>query len=363
VLSLEGGADRTVCELARNFRLPGAAVEVIEHRERLGLREHILWCGDQAEKYGAIIVLEDDLYVDRWFYRYAQQALEAYSQEDRVAGIALYAPRYNDYARLPFEPLDNGLAGYFMQVPCSWGQAWSAAQWRAFRQWYDAADETAVDGNDAIPAEVRSWPQSSWKKYFAAYLQETGRCFVYPYRSYTTNCADPGGTHIGRGSDLHQVPLADPVREFGTHEFPELGAEGLLYDPFMEPRLRVELNDLSLPAGSVAIDLYGLKPHSLLRACDYCLTTRPVRSSLVSFPLRFRPLPMNIYAGQGSDQEGPIRLSRSDQLLEREPLLARARTRYRLKWYFLSGSKSGLTLLVFGLVALFRRLLPARQQP
>ena len=36
--------------------------------ERQGLKKHIIQCGDLSEKYGAVIILEDDLYVSPGFY-------------------------------------------------------------------------------------------------------------------------------------------------------------------------------------------------------------------------------------------------------------------------------------------------------
>ena len=356
IISLDGGAPRDVVESAREFEFRSGSVEVIERDERLGLREHILWCGDRTEEHGAVIVLEDDLLVDPWFYEYAIHALAAHEQESTVAGIALYAPRQNDYAHLPFEPLENGLSGYLMQVPCSWGQAWTAGQWRAFREWYGQAGDDVVDRDASIPDAVRAWPASSWKKYFVAYLSATERYFVYPYRSYTTNCSDPGGTHVSRGSDLYQVPLPDPQRDFATPGFPAAAEHSVVYDQFMEPRIGIDFDALALTPGSVAVDLYGIKPASLLRESDYCLTTRPVEAALAGFPLSFRPLEMNIHAADGGLTDGPIRLCRSEQLQDRGPWFARMQSRYRLKWYFLSATISGLDLLLFGVVTLLRRL-------
>jgi hypothetical protein len=358
VISLDGGAAPDVRTCAHAFEFPYGTVEVVERDQRLGLREHILWCGDQTGRFGSVIVLEDDLLVDPWFYVYAQHALAAYTVMDSIAGIALFSPKYNDYAHLPFEPLVSGSSAYFMQVPCSSGQAWTAAQWQAFRTWYADADERNVLADAAIPAEVLRWSKRSWKKYFVAYLAATGRSFVYPYQAYTTNCGDPGGTHWIRGSDLHQVPLADPGRDFAQPDLPRPDSTAVFYDLYMEPRLGIDFASLGLTEGSVCVDLYGSKPRAQLEACDYCLTTRPVRSSLASFPLSFRPLPLNVLlVGERSDS-GAIRLCRPDQLYEREPLIAGAAAKFGLRWYFLTGPKSGLSLIVFGLYALLRRHWP-----
>ena len=38
--------------------------------ERQGLRKHIIQCGDLTEQYDAVVVLEDDLEVSKYYYNY-----------------------------------------------------------------------------------------------------------------------------------------------------------------------------------------------------------------------------------------------------------------------------------------------------
>ena len=356
IISLDGGATDEVVASARAFEFGSRSVEVIERDEQLGLREHILWCGDQAQEYGSVIVLEDDLVVDPWFYHYAVHAIAAHERQDEVAGIALYAPRYNEFAGLPFEPLSNGTSGYRMQVPCSWGQAWTARQWTAFKTWYERVDETTVDDCESLPDTVRRWPAGSWKKYFAAYLALAERYFVYPYASYTTNCSDPGGVNTSRGTDELQVPLPDPKRPFVAPGFPAGDETGVTYDPFMEPRLKFDFDALSLPAGSLCIDLYGSRPLDFVKKYDYCLTTRPVRAAIAGYPLQFRPLPMNILLSRGDADGAPIRLCGKDQHYDRDPWLKCLWARLRLRLYFVNGPTNGTSLLLLGLITLLKRL-------
>ncbi|SVB80207.1 uncharacterized protein METZ01_LOCUS233061, partial [marine metagenome] len=112
-------------------------VEVIVHPSRLGLREHILKCGDLSQNHDAIILLEDDLYVSKDFYNYATQSLNFYKDETRVAGIALYAAQFIEIHEMSFMPLKYKWDSYFMQIPCSWGQVWTKEQWNRFRDWYN----------------------------------------------------------------------------------------------------------------------------------------------------------------------------------------------------------------------------------
>ncbi|MEL6484270.1 MAG: hypothetical protein AAFP96_05420, partial [Bacteroidota bacterium] len=49
--------NKEVLEIAHDFTWKNGAKQVIQHRENLGLKEHILSCGDLSEKYGGVIVL------------------------------------------------------------------------------------------------------------------------------------------------------------------------------------------------------------------------------------------------------------------------------------------------------------------
>ena len=356
IISLDGGATGDVNKCAHKFGFKAGAAAVIERDEHLGLREHILWCGDQAQEHGAVIILEDDLVVDPWFYHYAIHALTAHEHENDIAGIALYAPQFNEFAGLRFEPLSNGSSAYRMQIPCSWGQAWTATQWAEFRTWYERVDEATVRDCEQLPDMVRQWPASSWKKYFAAYLALEDRYFVYPYESLTTNCADPGGVHAGRGTDELQVPLPDPSRAFVAPVFSFGDEAGVAYDPYMEPDLKIDFATLSLDPGSLCVDLYGSRPPDFVRKYDYCLTTRPVKAAIRRYPLKFHPLPMNVLIDDGDSVDGPVSLCRKDQHYDREPWLKRRWAMNRLRLYFVHGPTNGTSLLLLGGISLLKRL-------
>ena len=50
----------------------------------------MLQCGDISYEYGSVIVLEDDLFVSPFFYKYAVEAQEFYRDDNRIGGISLY---------------------------------------------------------------------------------------------------------------------------------------------------------------------------------------------------------------------------------------------------------------------------------
>lgn len=294
IISLDGGATKEVEALADSYHFSKGQKKVVKRTKNIGLKEHILWCGDQSEKFGATIVLEDDLVVDKYYYHYALAALNFYKDEPKMSGIALYSPKYNEFARLPFEAMWNSSSGYFMQTACSWGQAWSAEQWLGFRRWYSKAQKNCIDSVLNLPTVLKNWPESSWKKYFSAYMAENNLYFFYPYVSYTTNCSDPGGCHIPVGTDLHQVQLSSSERRLDQFKFYPLSKEKIFYDSFMEPLSHELFSGIGIAHSQLEIDLYGIKPLSLLNKKNYVLTSRPVRKAIKKFELGFRPIEKSV---------------------------------------------------------------------
>ena len=155
--------------------------------ERQGLRKHIIQCGDLSEKYGAVIILEDDLVVAPSFYFYTYLAVNHYATEDRLSGIALYSHSWNGYANLEFRPVHNEFDAYFGQFSITWGQCWTAKQWNGFKTWYLAHENSLPEQNTAMPAAILHWSKQSWGKYFISYMVENDLYYLIPYCALTTN--------------------------------------------------------------------------------------------------------------------------------------------------------------------------------
>lgn len=315
-ISLEGGASDDVVAMARSFEAKSLDVHVISHQFRMGLRKHVIQCGDLAIEHGGVIVLEDDLSVDRYFYLYAMEALSYYSSDVSVAGIALYSNENNEYAGLPFRPMRNGYTTYPMQVPCSWGQCWSANQWQSFKEWYASATNEELQAIEALPDDVKKWPESSWKKYFAAYLVLQNKHFIYPYEAFSTNCSDPGGTHILDGAIIHQVGLSSSQRPPPVFRFSPPTNKEVYYDSFMEPTGEFVSRALGLDKVDVAVDLQGIKPATLLKKFKYILTCKRVENAIKSYPRSFRPPENNLLHPAEENYSGGYHLIRSSEFKE-----------------------------------------------
>lgn len=307
IISIDGGGPCGVRRVSEEFDWQHGQKEIIAHQENLGLRRHILSCGELSRNYDGIILLEDDLYVSPSFYEYAIAALEFYQHTQAICGVSLYAYQYNETAFLPFTPLNDGSDVYFMQLPCSWGQAWLKAQWTDFRAWYDLNSTSNFQDDPKLPPNIALWPDTSWKKYFLKYMVEKDKFFVYPRNSYSTNFGDKGQHH--QGTNVFQVPLACDV--MGNYRFKEFIDCLVKYDVFCEllPDCLGTLCCSSIPA-DLSVDLYGSKRMENLVG-EYLITPKKSRNYEASFALRMLPPEMNIINRIAGNE---LFLTRVDQL-------------------------------------------------
>ncbi len=280
VVSIDKGGDPAVLETAEKFLWEHGEKRVIMREERMGLKKHILSCGDLTGEYGGIIMLEDDLYVSPLFYSYTCAALSKVKDDDKVAGVSLYSHKFNVFARFPFEAVDDGYDNFYFRFPSSWGQAWTFDQWKAFRQWLEEHDGEDLHGN-GMPSYAADWGSSSWLKYALKYVIEKKRTWLYPRVSYTTNFFDEGEHSKEAVTDL-QVPLSrGKMRDYCFSSYEQTGAG---YDQYFENE-----------ALKYEADIYGLKRQ------DGALSDKPFYSAeilpfevLESYALSLRPVDSNI---------------------------------------------------------------------
>ena len=289
IISIDNSGSRACLEVAERFAWEHGAKIISAKESRMGLKAHLLSCGDLSLTYGSAIILEDDLYVAEDFYRYAARALEFSSRDERVGGVSLYCHLFHVFTRLPFRAIDDGYDNYYLQFASSWGQAVTAGQWQGFKDWLAGWDGRDLH-TEKMPDEVASWSSSSWLKYHIRYLTETGKYFLYPRESYTTNFSDEGEHARKKGTEL-QVPLAGPMRREPV--FSGLSESASVYDAFFENEA----------LGSVS-DLYGLKRRQgklPAEGCVYSMEALPYQVK-ASFGLSMRPQEANILQGVPGDE-------------------------------------------------------------
>jgi hypothetical protein len=277
-----------VRNLAEGFEWPFGEKEVIYQRERLGLKKHVLQCGDLSQKYGSVIILEDDLMVSPYFYDYAVKALEFYGGDDKIGGISLFNYPYEDICDLPFTPVKDDSDVYFIKFPSSLGQTWTAKHWADFREWLDKGPDLRTI---PISEQVFNWPETSWKKLFSAFLVALDKYFVFPRLSLTTNFNDKG-TH--KSLDINYNGQA-PLKFFENDlRFKSFDHSYCIYDAHFELEAStVKKFCPDLANFDFELDLYGHKELSRIRS-SHIITSRPVKNCIRSFMRALKPHEMNI---------------------------------------------------------------------
>lgn len=285
VISVDNCGNNSVYDIANEFEWPYGNKRIIHHSENLGLRNHVLFCGNLTKEYKNICVFEDDIFVSPSFYNFAKQAIKFYEKDESIAGISLYTHKWNYIANRPFSCISNEYDVFLMQQAQSWGQIWSQPKWEEFIKWYKINKDNHVEEFD-FPQVISNWPKSSWLKYHMKYLVEKNKYFVYPKQSLTTNFSDIG-THAVVVSNCYQVPL-----EMGNtriYNFQSSIDNKYIYDVFFENKILYNL--LGFDESELTIDLYGQKK------CfkKFLLTSKQLNFEIIkSYALRLRPHELNV---------------------------------------------------------------------
>jgi len=299
VISIDFSGSQDVKQVAEGFEWAHGPKRVVAHEARLGLRAHVLKCGDLSEEYGAIILLEDDLTVSPAYYDFTLQALEAYAQEPGVSGISLYRNGTNpEFKKKKFEmvfsPVHDGFDNYFVQHVATWGQCWTSLQWREFRKWLALRPENAPADNSLLPPSIRSWSDSSsWAKLFQLYMIESGTYFVFPRIALSTNWGE-AGTNFRSDTSRYQVPLLMELREW---KFSPLNQSLSIYDVQFEilPACLKRANP-ALAGFDFETDLCAVKEPDRIQK-PYVLTSRELEGCnevALTFCATLFPLEMNV---------------------------------------------------------------------
>lgn len=254
VFSIDYSGNDDVYKIVDSFNWEAGKKKVIKHSQNIGLEKNIIFCGDLTSEYDAVIVLEDDLVVAKDFLNYAFQAYDYYVNEPNIAGISLYKYEYCEFGQQRFYPMELGFDTYFVQWPSSWGQMWTKMQWKSFKRWYLINNQDISSFN--IPDAAKSW-LCSWKKYYAAYLVDTNKYFVYPFFSFT-NMFPTVGVHFSKKMKLLNTETVSLYQGVGgKYNFLKWEDCSFFYDCYFELKsIWVDLNGHMVEAD---MDLYGSK--------------------------------------------------------------------------------------------------------
>lgn len=257
--------------------------------ENLGLKKHILQCGNLTNKYENLIVLEDDLIASPHMYSYAKQVVEFYKDNEDIAGFGLYSFQRNPINNLPFIPLNNGTDVYFMQYACSWGQIWTKSRWEKFMEWYEKNKNNKFEKED-IPYNVRNWGEKSWLKFHTIYTILNNKFFVYPHVGLTTNFSDTG-THNQEKSFAYQCTIYDKQEKI-KFRFCNLKNANNVYDGYFENK---KINELINYDKQIIADFYGEKKIINVDKKEYLLSTNIYNYKILkTYGLQMYPYEQNV---------------------------------------------------------------------
>lgn len=298
IISIDKSGEEDCVKCANEFMWSHGEKRVVAHEKRLGLRAHILSCGNYLEEFDAIAIFEDDIVAANGYYLFMKEAVNKYYDNDKVAGIALYSPQWNNNIDMPFTPQPSSYDIFFMQVPQSWGQIWMKKQWREFIEWYKK-NEDSWDEDDQIPDFVHKWPETSWLKYHFKYCVIENKFFVYPYNSYSTCYADVG-EHVMYTTTCFQVPMQYSIKK--DFRFPKNDEDAVFYDVFRERELKYQIDSIhGIPIEEISWDLYASRRDSSYK--KYLISTKQLPFQVIrSYALVLKPHEMNIlYDIEGKD--------------------------------------------------------------
>ncbi len=288
IISIDKGNNKDIFEYAKNFEWKYGEKEVIYQKENLGLKKHILKCGDLTKEYGSIILLEDDLFVSPYFYDYAIQALKYYKNDDDISQISLYKHSVNNNTGLKFSPINDSSDIFFMQFASSWGQIWTYNQWKNFREWFDKND-LSISQEDNLPDFVIKWKETSWLKYFLKYNVENNKYVVYPRISLTSNFSDVGTNNPLDEIFLYQKNLLLEKKEY---LFKKLNNSLCIYDVYFEIDKSIT-NKFIKEYNDIEFDLYGTKKLKKIKT-KYLISVKNCKSPLKTFAMSLKPHETNI---------------------------------------------------------------------
>lgn len=283
VISIDCSGDEELYDFARNFEWPHGDKYVIIREKRMGLKEHILACGDLTKYFKGVILLEDDLYVAKDFYNYTVQMDKAYGDCEKVASIALYSNEMNGFCWLPLVRLRNESDVFADQSICSWGEFWNTRMWGEFREWYNTTDIQWEEFD--MPRQIKEWTRA-WSKFFYAYILKKDKYSIYPYTALSTNFSD-AGEHGDANNTIVQVSLQQGRKQYVTLPFARLEK----YDVYSNNICLADALGLSL--SEICLDLYGVRPN-VFNKRYYLTVKRLPYKVLKSFGLYMRPQELNV---------------------------------------------------------------------
>lgn len=191
-------------------------ITIIEREKNWGLANSLIaGITDIINKYGRVIVVEDDLIVSPFFLRYMNDALDKYADDERVASVSAF-----------LNPIEGNIPEtFFLRYFACWGWATWKRAWDLFNPDANAllkqlrwkVNDFNIDGSSNFYGMLycqKIGLVDSWAIRFYASLFLKGKLNLFPGRTMALqNGLDNTGTHSGIDTSystmrLGQTPIA-----------------------------------------------------------------------------------------------------------------------------------------------------------
>lgn len=193
-------------------------VHIIESNQNKGLADSIIeGVSETVNKYGTVIVLEDDIVTAPFFLTYMNKALQLYKNEEKVMHISAYVPVTTGGRKLP--------ETFFLHLSNCWGWATWKDSWSCFNSntkelLRDVAEkinmkEFTLDGNYDIYEQLEknyTGELNTWfvKWYSSIYLKQG--LSLFPKKSLVSNIGfDGSGEHCISIDGRYDVDLGESI--------------------------------------------------------------------------------------------------------------------------------------------------------
>lgn len=196
-----------VRKVAEEFSWPGPLKKVTLAEKNKGLGPSVIsGVTDVVNRYGKVIVVEDDLVLSKYFLRFMNSSLQVYENEKQVFQVSGYM--------YPIESDSRDIC--FLRVCSSWGWATWADRWKLLKtdaselkstvEKLDAVDRFNLDGSypmmlqldQNISGQLNTW---AIKWYGTTFLNDG--LVIHPHRSLVYNDGfDGSGSNCGEETDF-----------------------------------------------------------------------------------------------------------------------------------------------------------------
>jgi len=187
-----------------------ASVNIIESDRNRGLAASVIsGVTSIIERYGRVIVLEDDLNLSPYFLEYMNDALDYYKDDEEIWSISGYSFPMKSLQRYPHDV-------FYSYRGCSWGWAtwydrwknvdWNVSEYDKFicdEAWMKRFNRGGVDLTNMLKMQMEG-KIDSWAIRWCFAQSNQDMYTVYPKISYLENAGcDGSGTHSGANNDFY----------------------------------------------------------------------------------------------------------------------------------------------------------------